>query len=102
MAVNLWSPSGDCHIALTSGHTFIVPGDKAGAEVPNMFRSAAIARGCIPVGMEPDENEPDAFGRTTTIFGASKRALVPFKARGHPTFQLSHRATQPSILRVLY
>ena len=53
MAVNLWSPSGDCHIGLTSGHTFIVPSDSAGAEVPPRFRRAAIALGCIPVGTEP-------------------------------------------------
>ena len=87
MAVNLWSPRGDCHIGLTSGHTVIVPGDKAGAEVPQMFRREAIARGCIPVGTEPEITERDTCDRVTTIRRAAKRALANASARDNPTHQ---------------
>lgn len=45
----MWSPLGDCHLALTSGHTFVVPNDPAGIAVPRRFRHAARSRGCLPV-----------------------------------------------------
>ena len=68
MAVKMWSPTGDQHIALTSGHTFVVPGDKAGIEVPQKFHREAIARGCIPVGMEPEApEEAGGFDRVAVI-----------------------------------
>jgi hypothetical protein len=76
MAVKLWSPDGDCHIGLTSGHTMIVPADKAGIDVPARFRKEAIARGCIPVGMAPDEpEETSGFDRRRTIKEAIKKML---------------------------
>jgi hypothetical protein len=61
--VSLWSPKGNLpdgsmQISLTSGHSIIIPHDRKGVPVPKRFRSEAIARGCLPVGME--EDAPDA------------------------------------------
>ena len=64
-----------------------MPRDKAGAEVPKVFLRAAIARGCIPVGAEPREIEPDAFDRATTIRGAAKRAMANTMPPDSPTHQ---------------
>lgn len=76
MAVKLWSPAGDCHIGLTSGHTFLIPADKAGIEVPQKFRREAIARGCLPVGMEPDEIEAgQGFDRQAVIKSAMNKMM---------------------------
>jgi hypothetical protein len=88
MTGKLWSPSGDCHIGLTSGHTFIVPGHKAGVEVPQMFRRLAIARGCIAVGMEHAATEADPFDKAAAIRKAEKRRMANTKARDDQT----HRA----------
>lgn len=54
---------GSTHIGLTNGHTFVVPHDHAGIEVPAKFRREALARGCIPVGAEPEKTQPDTFDR---------------------------------------
>jgi hypothetical protein len=73
VGVRLWSPKGNLedggtHIGLTSGHTMIIPNDRKGIEVPPRFRKEAIARGCLPVGMEPDEEEVDGgFSRARII-----------------------------------
>lgn len=72
MSIKLWSPNGNMddkstHIALSSGHTFIVPHDRAGIEVPTRFRREAIARGCIPVGDEPESEEAAGFDRDAVI-----------------------------------
>jgi hypothetical protein len=73
--VKMYSPNGDCHIALTTGHTFIVPGDKAGVEIPKQFRKDALARGCLPVGMEDESTAPDAFDRARHIRTKMKEML---------------------------
>jgi predicted component of type VI protein secretion system len=65
----------------------MVPGDEAGIFVPAMFRKTAIARGCIPVGMEPNEAESDALDRTTTIRSVTKRALATVNTPNDPTRQ---------------
>ncbi|HUW60433.1 MAG TPA: hypothetical protein VMZ06_05460 [Candidatus Bathyarchaeia archaeon] len=72
MAVKLWSPKGDMDdgstfLSLTSGHTCIIPHDKEGVEVPLRFRKEAIARGCIPVGMEEEADEAGGFDRSKVI-----------------------------------
>jgi hypothetical protein len=70
MTVKLYAPEHPegCHIALTNGHTFLVPHEPAGVEVPTLFRKEAIARGCLPVGMAPEpEGEPETFDRDRRI-----------------------------------
>lgn len=70
--VRLWSPNGNMddkstHLSLSSGHTLVVSHDKAGTAVPLRFRKEAIARGCIPVGMEEESDENPTFDRETVI-----------------------------------
>ena len=69
MRLKLWAPHhrNGCHLGLTNGTTFLVPNDRAGIEVPAEFRRAAIARGCLPVGMEPELPEHDTFMKATTM-----------------------------------
>jgi hypothetical protein len=75
--VMMWHPEADCHIGLTSGHTMVVPHDKKGTEVIARFRAAAIAAGCLPVGMEPDEEtEPTGFDRKRVIKQAIEKMLA--------------------------
>lgn len=62
MAIKMWSPkgnldSGDTVITLLSGHSFIIPHNPTGVEVPTRFQKEAIAKGCIPVGMAPEQDE---------------------------------------------
>lgn len=71
-AVRLWSPRGNMddkstHLSLPSGHTLVVTSDKAGTIVPLRFRKEAIARGCIPVGMEEETEEGQPFDREAVI-----------------------------------
>lgn len=73
MAIEMWSPNGDQQLALTSGHTFIVPGNPKGAPLPTIktkeFQRVALQHGCLPVGMEPDaeEDEPTTANRKDRI-----------------------------------
>ena len=83
MTARLWSPRGDCHIGLRSGHTFVVPGDEQGIEVPQRFRREALARGCITVGSGAEESEPTA-GVATAARGAIGRARGTGKAADGP------------------
>jgi hypothetical protein len=76
MSVKLYYPKeGDLHIGLTNGHTFVVPSDAAGAEVPKMFRKEAIARGALPVGMTEDDDAPNTFDRERAIFTALEQMM---------------------------
>ena len=84
MTTRLWSPTGDCHIGLTTGHTFIVPGDERGIEVPQRFRRAAIARGCILVGSVAEEGEP-APNLVLATRGAAKRPRATRWSMDGPT-----------------
>jgi len=77
----LWSPkgnqeNGDTQIALTNGHTLVISGDRAGTKVPLMFRKEAISRGCIPVGMEEEEDQTGGFDRIAAIRGKIQEMLV--------------------------
>lgn len=69
MSVKLWAPDhpDGCHIGLTNGTTFMVPHSKEGIEVPVAFRREAIARGCIPVGVEVEAPKNEAFDREQVI-----------------------------------
>jgi hypothetical protein len=67
MAVKLWHPKKDCHIGLTSGYTMTIPNHQDGVEVHARFRREAIARGCLPVGMNEDVEEPTGFDRAKVI-----------------------------------
>lgn len=75
--VMLWAPDhpNGCHIALLNGHTFLVPHDLKGIEVPKQFRKEAIARGCLPVGMAPEERDAETFNRDVLI-RAKMRAMM--------------------------
>ena len=45
------SPSDEAlHVALTSGHTMVIPADGEGIEVPTNFQREAMARGAVLVG----------------------------------------------------
>jgi hypothetical protein len=44
-----------CHMALTSGHSFVV--GQAPVEVPQRFFKLAVAKGCVPEGQEPPKDE---------------------------------------------
>lgn len=60
----------EIHIALTSGHTALVGVEPT--ELPANFHKEAIARGCLPEGVEPDA-APDtsgAFDRKKVIVDA--------------------------------
>jgi hypothetical protein len=77
-AVKMWHPEGDCQIGLTSGHTIVVSGLPTGTEIPRMFRREAIARGCIPVGMSPedlDDEKSKGFDRNAHIKGVMRKML---------------------------
>ena len=67
--VKLWAPDHPegCHIGLTNGTTFMVPCAEEGVEVPTAFRREAIARGCLPVGVKPEQIAPEAFDRAVLI-----------------------------------
>lgn len=72
------NPEG-VHIALTSGHTMVVPSAREvpeGVPVAAQFRREAIARGCIPVGVNVEEktDEP-AFDRVKVIRDAIHQML---------------------------
>jgi hypothetical protein len=92
MPVKFWSPKGNMpdgstHLALTSGHSFLVPHDKEGIDVPARFRREAIACGCIPVGMEPEDTKPDSFDRAAVIHRGAKRGVAHARVRDDPTHQ---------------
>lgn len=75
----LWSPTGDCFIGLTSGHTFIVPGGKEGIAVPTRHFKEAVAKGCIPVGQVPEDDGAE-FDRAAVL-----RAVLEKLAATDPT-----------------
>jgi hypothetical protein len=45
-----------CHMALTSGHSFVVGPEPV--EVPQRFFKLAVAKGCVPEGQEPPKDDP--------------------------------------------
>lgn len=67
------------HIALTSGHTFVVGTELT--EVPPLFRREAIARGCLPEGDEAPVLKGENFNRAEVI--ASKlQAMLDGETEG--------------------
>lgn len=58
--MQMYHPEESQSVALTSGHTFVVPktdGD-TGKEVPQRFAQKALAMGCLPVGSKPEAEMP--------------------------------------------
>lgn len=59
----------DVHIALTTGHTVVVT--VAGNEIDKMFHKEAIARGCLPEGVnDTQEDKTPQFDRKKVITDA--------------------------------
>ena len=67
------------HIALTSGHTAIVPATRdvpEGVELEVIFRKEAIARGAVPVGISVEEKPQEpACERVKVIVYAIRQML---------------------------
>ncbi len=80
----------DVHIALTSGHTAVVGVEPT--ELAKMFHKEAIARGCLPEGVDADEPIAPAgaaFNRVEAITKAMNEMLDgqvegDFTAAGKP------------------
>ena len=79
-----------CHIALTNGHAILIPSDPAGISVPKMFRRAAIALGCVPVGSEAAECEP-----TAGVASAARRATGRARRVGNAADGSEHAPAAP-------
>jgi hypothetical protein len=78
-------------LGLTSGHMCVVPPAGEYGEVPSRFRRLAIAEGCLPEGVAPEEAAPAATDETKiTMISAAIRKLVndpksgDFLADGRP------------------
>ena len=86
----------ECHISLTTGHTALVGTELT--ELPAIFHKEAIARGCLPEGVEPDA-APDtsgAFNRKQVIVDALNLMMDgdtegDFKADGKPNLTALNR-----------
>ena len=64
----------EVHIALTSGHTAVVGVEPT--ELAKMFHKEAIARGCLPEGVEDDEPvQAGGFDRVDVITKAMNAML---------------------------
>lgn len=78
------------HLALTSGHTFVVPHD--GVEVPAVFQAEALSKGAVVAEGEttsPSSASLTAVVRTETIEAALRAMLdsgdeTEFTADGRP------------------
>lgn len=47
-------------IAMLSGHTISISHEEQGTEVPAVFRREALARGCVPVGVDLGDDKKSA------------------------------------------
>lgn len=96
-AVKMYSPRGDCHIGLTTGHTMVVVQHPDGVEVPKAFRREALARGCLPVGMTDDDlGSGQTFDRAAVIRSKMEAMLnsddpAYFSGDGKPTMAVLSR-----------
>lgn len=76
------------HIALVTGHTAIVSPE--GNELQAIFHKEAIARGCLPEGVQPDAPPaPPEFDRKRVISDAMRAMLAgkdeaDFRSDGKP------------------
>lgn len=85
------------HIALTTGHTAVVSPE--GSELDKIFHKEAIARGCLPAGVEADKPaEKTSFDRKGIIENTLQSMVdgsdeKDFKADGTPNLkQVSAKA----------
>lgn len=74
------SKSEGVYLALTSGHTFVIPAATAeapdGVEVPSRFHKHAIAEGCLPQGVvDEDESAPAQDTKESLIQRAIRSML---------------------------
>lgn len=79
----------EVHISLTTGHTALVGTELT--ELSPIFHKEAIARGCLPEGVEPDEaaDTSGSFNRKQVIVDALNLMMDgdtdgDFKADGKP------------------
>lgn len=54
-------------VALTSGHTIVIPADEDGIEVPAMFHREAMARGAVLTDEGSAEIRTQAFNRQLAL-----------------------------------
>ena len=93
--MKLRSPSNEpLHIALTSGHTLVIPAADEGVEVPLMFRREALSRGAVVPGEQIDQDATggSGFDRAEAIRGALNDMLDggkedDFTADGKPNLR---------------
>lgn len=81
----------DVHIALVSGHTALITED--GVELDKVFHKEAISRGCLPEGVEKDEDAVvSGFDREKVIKDTMNAMMdgsdeKDFKADGTPNLK---------------
>lgn len=93
--MKLRSPNNEpLHIALTSGHTLVIPGSDEGVEVPLMFRREALSLGAVVPGEQIDHDSAakPVFDRADAIRGALNDMLDggkedDFTADGKPNLR---------------
>ncbi|WP_019573458.1 hypothetical protein [Curvibacter lanceolatus] len=71
------STGQDIHIALTSGHTHLIPGDSdEGVDVPPIFVKEALARGAVPADVETAEPNPGKTESRSDLIKAAIEAML--------------------------
>lgn len=77
MGTKMYHPKAEAHLALLSGHTFVVPNDPVnGVSVPQRFHKAALLQGCLFVGMVPEEEDAPGVNRTDIIKEGMRKMLT--------------------------
>lgn len=93
----MYHPKENAHIALTSGHTFVVPNDPVnGVSVPQRFHKEAVLRGCLLVGMLPETEDAPGVNRTDIIKEGMRKMLTSedpayFTPAGSPSIDVLSR-----------
>lgn len=81
----------DVHIALTTGHTALITVE--GVELDKVFHKEAIARGCLPEGVDKDDKPIEkGFDREKVIMDTMNAMLdggdeKDFKSDGTPNLK---------------
>lgn len=96
--MKFFSPTDEkVHIALTTGHTAVITAD--GSELDKRFHKEAIARGCLPEGVEADKPAENTSFDRKAIIEKTLQSMVDgsdekdFKADGTPNLkQVSTKA----------
>lgn len=87
------APDQAIHVALTSGHTCLIPAEcdnPEGVEIDPMFHREAIARGAEPVGVPGAMPAPDAAPTRTQVITNALQVMLDgsdesdFKKDGTP------------------